>query len=77
MRRGVGRWAVMAGTLGLAVLAAGCAGDAGFPKMADFGRITQKVLTPKEQQEAVQGVTSEQQANQQQTIKEIETRKAR
>jgi hypothetical protein len=54
----------------------GCAGGADqWPKMSDFSRITQKVLTPAEQQQAVQSMTAEQQAEKQKAIQEIEKRK--
>lgn len=66
-----------AGVIALAVMTlTGCAGDAGdgYPKMTDFSRITQKVLTPQEQEKAIRDMTAEQQAEQKKAVKEIERR---
>ena len=40
--------------------------------MSDFSRITQKVLTPKEQDQAIQDMTAEQKAEQAKALKTIE-----
>ena len=40
--------------------------------MSDFTRITQKVLTPQEQDQAVKSMTAEQQAEQAKALKTIE-----
>ena len=56
-----------------ACLSAGCAAEtAGWPQMSDFSRITQKVLTPKEQDQAIQDMTAEQKAEQAKALKTIE-----
>jgi hypothetical protein len=63
---------VVAGLLA-ACLSAGCAAEtAGWPQMSDFSRITQKVLTPKEQDQAIQDMTAEQKAEQAKALKTIE-----
>ena len=54
----------------------GCAAEtAGWPKMNDFSRISQKVLSPQEQEQAVQNMTTEQKAEQAKAIARIEKSK--
>ena len=68
----VRRLCVVSG-LAVAGLTAGCAAEtAGWPQMNDFSRITQKVLTPQEQDQAVKSMTAEQQAEQAKALKTIE-----
>ncbi len=63
---------LMAGLVAIGLMA-GCAAEtAGWPQMSDFSRITQKVLTPKEQDKAIQDMTAEQQAEQAKALKTIE-----
>ena len=61
-------WAVAAA----AMVVSGCAGDAGWPQATDFSRISQKVLTPAEQQQAVQSMTADQKTEQDKALKRIE-----
>ena len=51
-----------------------CAAEsgAGWPQAGDFARISQKVLTPQEQQQAVRSMATEQKAEQDKAIKSIE-----
>ena len=64
--------AMIAGTCVLA----GCAAETGgWPKMTDFSRISQKILTPKEQEQAIQTMTAEQKAEQAKAIETIEKNK--
>ena len=63
-----------------AALAIGCCGGcaaetAGWPKMNDFSRISQKVLSPQEQEKAVQSMSAEQKAEQAKAIERIEKTK--
>ena len=60
----------------------GCAAETGggggggdWPKMTDFSRISQKVLTPKEQEQAIQTMSAEQKAEQAKAIEKIEKNK--
>jgi hypothetical protein len=68
----------LAGTVLAGVcLLAGCAAEtgAGWPKMTDFSRISQKVLTPKEQEQAIQTMSADQKAEQTKAIEKIEKNK--
>lgn len=70
--RSLGRLAAAA-LVAATMLVAGCAAETGgYPKMTDFSRITQKVLSPKEQEQAIEAMSSEQKAEQAKAIKAIE-----
>jgi hypothetical protein len=71
------RRAAVAAALTLAGLLAGCAAETGasWPKMTDFSRISQKVLTPKEQEQAIQTMSAEQKSEQAKAIEKIEKNK--
>lgn len=63
--------------LGLAATClAGCAESLPTPpSLPDIGRITQKVLTPAEQEQAIKNMSTTQQDQQAQAVKTIETTK--
>ncbi|KAB2849180.1 MAG: hypothetical protein F9K44_08745 [Hyphomicrobiaceae bacterium] len=54
-------------------LLAGCAESIPAPPLPDFSRITQKVLTPAEQEQAIKTISSTQQNQEAQAVKTIET----
>jgi hypothetical protein len=57
----------------LAVLG-GCADtSSNWPSATDFSRISQKVLTPQEQQKEIDGLSEEQKAAEKRAIRRIET----
>ena len=65
-----------AALLVLTVLLAGCAAETGgWPRMDDFSRISQKVLTPQEQDQAIKTMSAEQKAEQAKAIQTIEKNK--
>jgi len=54
-------------------LLAGCAAEtAGWPQVGDFSRISQKILSPKEQDQAIEEMTADQKSEQAKAIKAIE-----
>ena len=61
--------------IGGACLLSGCAAESGWPQAGEFSRISQKILTPQEQQQAVQSMSAEQKAEQDKAIKTIEQHK--
>jgi type IV pilus biogenesis protein CpaD/CtpE len=61
----------------LASLLAGCAESMPVPRLPDFSRITQKVLTPAEQEQAIKAISATQQDQQAQAVKTIETTRAK
>jgi hypothetical protein len=71
----IARMAATALALAVGVVAvAGCADSAGpWPKMSDFTRINQRTLTPQEQEQAIKGMSEEQQAAEKKAIKKIES----
>ena len=73
----IARFILAAGALASACLLPGCAAEtgAGWPQMTDFSRISQKVLTPKEQEQAIQTMSAEQKAEQAKAIQTIEKNK--
>ena len=81
LRRNIfGRGAAIVVALAGAVLLPGCAAETGgagggWPKMTDFSRISQKILTPKEQEQAIQTMSAEQKAEQAKAIEKIEKNK--
>ena len=79
--RRVSRVVFATALVGVVVLP-GCAAETGggggggdWPKMTDFSRISQKVLTPKEQEQAIQTMSAEQKAEQAKAIEKIEKNK--
>lgn len=67
---------LMAALLSAAGLLAGCAAETGgWPRMDDFTRIGQKVLTPQEQDQAIKDMSAEQKAEQAKAIQTIERNK--
>ena len=71
----IARRLLLGGTLAAGCLLAGCAAETGWPKMSDFSSITQKVLSPQEQEQAVRSMAAEQKAEQAKAIAEIEKNK--
>lgn len=70
--RALGRVAAIA-LVAATTLLGGCAAETGgWPKMNDFSRISQKVLSPKEQEQAIEAMSAEQKAEQAKAIKRIE-----
>ena len=59
----------------LSSLLAGCAENLPAPPLGDFSRITRKVLTPAEQEQAIKTISNTQQDQQTQAVKTIETTK--
>ena len=63
----------LAAALVLAAFAAGCAAEtSGWPQMSDFSRISQKILSPREQDQAIQEMAAEQKSEQAKALKTIE-----
>jgi hypothetical protein len=72
-RRPLPKAAMAAALLGGMAVMGGCAAETtAWPKMTDFSRINQKVLTPQEQEQAIQSMSAEQKAEQAKAIEKIE-----
>ena len=70
------RCAVATATIAAAAFTGGCAAETGgWPKMTDFSRISQKILSPQEQDQAVKNMSAEQQAEQAKALEKIEKNK--
>ena len=65
--------ALSLGLLGICTSLAGCAIEAiPYPKLSTMKTLKEKVLSREEQQEAIKGLTAEQEQHQKTAIKEIE-----